>query len=400
MENAHRNGDVGDIPNFKSMIAAALANVLLNLSTELSAQITNNIRNGAGSSGGGSSVPPTEIHVWIERFNNLKPLAFRSAVTPTEAEDWIIHIEKLFQVLGCADKFKTRLAAFKLEGDALTCWKAYLQTQVGGETFADTCAWATFREIFHKRYFPVSEQQRYEREYGSIYQLETENSVEYMQRFMRLASLVGSVAGDDQRQTRHFKLGLKRWVLDRIVNNEYTDVAQVCAAAHNIELLNESSSSNKRNIDGERIQDKGSGQQDRSVDHRGRDDKGGDQKGQNVRRQESRGRDQKASNRKINNRKSYFFNDQRSWRDGELAQRINRDTRSRDQEQKQDQKRISQCVTCGKYHRGVCNRLTNACFSCGSMDHKIKDCLKHQVNRYNKKARKDKQNQSDDRAIN
>ncbi|GJR06534.1 hypothetical protein Tco_0529518 [Tanacetum coccineum] len=46
----------------------------------------------------------------------------------------------------------TRLAAFKLEGDALS-W-----------------------------YFPASEQQRYEHEYGSICQLDRENSGEYMER--------------------------------------------------------------------------------------------------------------------------------------------------------------------------------------------------------------------------
>ncbi|GKA82955.1 putative reverse transcriptase domain-containing protein [Tanacetum coccineum] len=114
-------------------------------------------------------------------------LAFiRSAATPAEAEDWITHMEKLFQVLGCPDNFKTRLAAFKLEGDALS-W-----------------------------YFPTSEQQRYEREYGSIYQLDRENSGEYMERFTRLASFVGTAAGDAQRQARHFKwVGLRSGVLDR-----------------------------------------------------------------------------------------------------------------------------------------------------------------------------------------
>ncbi|GKG62688.1 hypothetical protein Tco_0636419, partial [Tanacetum coccineum] len=33
----------------------------------------------------------------------LRPLAFRSVATPAEAEDWITHMEKLFQVLGCPD---------------------------------------------------------------------------------------------------------------------------------------------------------------------------------------------------------------------------------------------------------------------------------------------------------
>nr|GEX21262.1 hypothetical protein [Tanacetum cinerariifolium] len=76
---------------------------------------------------------PHGIHVWIERFTKLKPLAFRSAATSAEAEDWITHMEKLFQVLGCPDNFKTRLAAFKLEGDALIWWKAHLRTQLDRE---------------------------------------------------------------------------------------------------------------------------------------------------------------------------------------------------------------------------------------------------------------------------
>ncbi|GKA70865.1 putative reverse transcriptase domain-containing protein [Tanacetum coccineum] len=180
-----RNSD-DDVPNFEAMITAAVANALPNLTAALRTQITNDIRNGAGpSGGGGGDAIPQGIHVWIERFTKLKPLAFRSAATPAEAEDWITHMEKLFQVLGCPDNFKTRLAAFKLE-------------------------------IFYNRYFPASEQQRYEREYGSICQLDRENSGEYMERFTRLASFVGATAGDAQRQARHFKWGLKKWVLDRI----------------------------------------------------------------------------------------------------------------------------------------------------------------------------------------
>ncbi|GJW28459.1 zinc finger, CCHC-type, retrotransposon gag domain protein [Tanacetum coccineum] len=256
MVTTRRNSD-DDVPNFEAMITAAVANALPNLTAALRTQITNDIRNGAGpSGGGGGDAIPQGIHVWIERFTKLKPLAFRSAATPAEAEDWITHMEKLFQVLGCPDNFKTRLAAFKLEGDALSWWKAHLRTQVGGDAFADTCTWVAFREIFYNRYFPASEQQRYEREYGSICQLDRENSGEYMERFTRLA------AGDAQRQARHFKWGLKKWVLDRIVNTDYTNVAQVAAAARNIELLHESGNSNKRDRDGNRIQNRGQGQQE------------------------------------------------------------------------------------------------------------------------------------------
>nr|GFC39034.1 zinc finger, CCHC-type, retrotransposon Gag domain protein [Tanacetum cinerariifolium] len=207
-----RNNLNDNVPNFEAMINAAVANTLPNLTAALRTQITNDIRNGAGPSGGGSGdAIPHGIHVWIERFTKLKPLAFRSAATPAKVKDWITHMEKLFQVLGYPDTFKTRLAAFKLEGDALSWWKAHLCTQ-----------------------------QRYEREYESICQLDRENSGEYMERFTRLASFVRAAAGDAQRQARHFKWGLKKWFLDWIVNTDYTNVTQVAAAAHNIELLHES----------------------------------------------------------------------------------------------------------------------------------------------------------------
>ncbi|GJZ71062.1 hypothetical protein Tco_0634913 [Tanacetum coccineum] len=150
MVTTRRNSD-DDVPNFEAMITAAVANALPNLTAALRTQITNDIRNGVGSSGGGGGgdAVPHGIHVWIERFTKLKPLAFRSAATPAEAEDWITHMEKLFQVLGCPDNIKTRLAAFKLEGDALSWWKAHLRTQVGGDAFADACTWVAFREIFY-----------------------------------------------------------------------------------------------------------------------------------------------------------------------------------------------------------------------------------------------------------
>nr|GEY91736.1 putative reverse transcriptase domain-containing protein [Tanacetum cinerariifolium] len=69
---------------------------------------------------GNSDQPPT-IHTWLERFGKRKPRSFSSATTPVDAKNWIAHIEKLFEVLGCADEFKARLSSYKFEGDALSC---------------------------------------------------------------------------------------------------------------------------------------------------------------------------------------------------------------------------------------------------------------------------------------
>ncbi|GJZ26192.1 zinc finger, CCHC-type, retrotransposon gag domain protein [Tanacetum coccineum] len=385
MVTTRRNSD-DDVPNFEAMITAAVANALPNLTAALRTQITNDIRNGAGpSGGGGGDAIPQGIHVWIERFTKLKPLAFRSAATPAEAEDWITHMEKLFQVLGCPDNFKTRLAAFKLEGDALSWWKAHLRTQVGGDAFADTCTWVAFREIFYNRYFPASEQQRYEREYGSICQLDRENSGEYMERFTRLASFVGATAGDAQRQARHFKWGLKKWVLDRIVNTDYTNVA---AAARNIELLHESGNSNKQDRDGNRIQNRGHGQQenkgrydqgqheyrgrqDQNVEHRGCQDRGYDSK-----RQDFQGQDQRFASRNGNDRQGQGNYNQRQHR-SQSTRDFNQGHASGSAGQRRSTETLPPpplCTTCGKPHPGVCYKATGGCFTCGSTQHKVKDC--------------------------
>ncbi|PWA55926.1 zinc finger, CCHC-type, Retrotransposon gag domain protein [Artemisia annua] len=327
-------------------------------------------------------------------------MAFRSAATSAEAEDWITHMEKLFQVLGCPDNFKTRLPAFKLEGDALSWWTAHLRTQVGGESYADTCTWATFREIFYNRYFPVSEQQRFEREYGSIYQLEKENSIEYMQRFMRLVSFVGPVAGDASRQARHYKWGLKRWVLEGIVNSDYADVAQCCAAARNIELLHESGSSNKRDRDGNRIQSGSSGQQHRGSDHRGSDHRGRSEQGFEHRgrsdrqfehrgqfnrghdqgRQGQRGTDYRSLGRQgvrsgnANQRQISRGNQQNRYSgsgSGSSQQQQHRSGNSSGQQRHAEAlPPPPRCTICGNAHPGPCHKATGACYECGSMDHR------------------------------
>ncbi|GJY72114.1 reverse transcriptase [Tanacetum coccineum] len=111
-----------------------------------------------------------------------------------DAENWIAHIEKLFEVLGCVDEFKARLASCKLEGDALNWWKAFKQAK-GGETYVATLSWKDFHDIFFLQYFPRSEQQKYEREYHTICQRDRETSGELMKRFLRLAGFVGKKAG-------------------------------------------------------------------------------------------------------------------------------------------------------------------------------------------------------------
>nr|GEV44188.1 hypothetical protein [Tanacetum cinerariifolium] len=242
----------------------------------LTAQITNELRqNGAGSNG---DQTPT-IHTLLERFRKQKSRSFSSTTSPVDVENWIAHIEKLFEVLGCADEFKARLASYKFEGDALNWWKAFKQAK-GGEAYVATLSWKDFCFVRKK-------------------------------------------AGPPEELAKHFKCALSDWILDRIVNTKFTDVAQVANAGRNIELLRERGDiNNKKNRDGDRIHQR-------------------------------------------------FYQQNQD-------QQYYRSSGSSRQKKYTDYTSPPLCDTCGKPHPcKECYRVTSACFSYGLTGHMAKDCPKN-----------------------
>nr|GFA38652.1 zinc finger, CCHC-type, retrotransposon Gag domain protein [Tanacetum cinerariifolium] len=121
----------------------------------------------------GRNPPLVTIHTWLERFNKQKPHSFEKATAPVDAKNWISHMEKIFDVMGCEDTFKTRLAVYKFEGNALAWWKAYKQAK-GSDAWLVTVTWADFKKLFFLQFFPQAEQERLKREYHSIRQTNTE----------------------------------------------------------------------------------------------------------------------------------------------------------------------------------------------------------------------------------
>nr|GEY59188.1 zinc finger, CCHC-type, retrotransposon Gag domain protein [Tanacetum cinerariifolium] len=108
-------------------LSAAVQNALQAMLPRIREEIREEFRTGSGSSNAGGNPLPVTIHTWLERFNKQKPHSFEKATAPVDAENWISHMEMIFDVIGCDDAFKTRLAIYKFEGNALAWWKAYKQ---------------------------------------------------------------------------------------------------------------------------------------------------------------------------------------------------------------------------------------------------------------------------------
>ncbi|GJU32974.1 zinc finger, CCHC-type, retrotransposon gag domain protein [Tanacetum coccineum] len=186
-------------------LAAAVQAAVDAMLPQIREQVREEYRTGAVASG--SNPPPVTIHTWLERFNKQKPRSFEKAVAPVDAENWISHMEKIFDVMDCNDAFKTRLAVYKFEGDALAWWKAYKQAK-GGDAWVLTLTWAAFKELFFLQFFPRADKERLKREYHSIRQRASENSTEYMQRFLRLGwFFFGQACGMQQAQCEELSLG-------------------------------------------------------------------------------------------------------------------------------------------------------------------------------------------------
>nr|GFB21965.1 hypothetical protein [Tanacetum cinerariifolium] len=150
-------------------LSAAVQNAMQTLLPQIRAEIHEEFRASSGPSDAGGNPPPVTIHTWLERFNKPKPHSFEKATAPVDAENWISHMEKIFDVMGCEDAFKTRLVVYKFEerlADIASSdlrrdsrgvpyqfwtvgfwWKSYKQAK-GGDAWLITVTLAKFKKLF------------------------------------------------------------------------------------------------------------------------------------------------------------------------------------------------------------------------------------------------------------
>nr|GEU89767.1 hypothetical protein [Tanacetum cinerariifolium] len=167
-------------------LVAAVQNALQTLLP----QIREEFRTGSGPSDSGRNPPPVTIHTWLECFNKQKPCLFEKATAPVDAENWISHMEKIFDVMGCEDTFKTRLAVCKFEGGK-----------------------------------PISKPKVVM--YGAF------------EEGVSLAGFLGAAASTAEERAKNFQWGLRRSTLNHLMCIPFMDVAQVANAARKYEILYE-----------------------------------------------------------------------------------------------------------------------------------------------------------------
>ncbi|RVW68714.1 Retrovirus-related Pol polyprotein from transposon 17.6 [Vitis vinifera] len=304
-QNSQANDDVPPVEGLPPVSAEGIYRYLGTLAglVERQARAVGTNVQGQSSSSRGSS---------FDDFKKLGPPYFSGATDPTEAEAWILKMEKFFGVIDCSEEQKASYAAFMLDKEADHWWRMtrrLLEDQ-------GPITWRQFREAFYKKYFPDSVRRQ---KVGEFIRLEQGDMTvaQYEAKFTELSRFSPQLIATEEEKALKFQDGLKPYLKNKIsilklgVYSEVVDRALI-AEKDNEELHQYREQQRKRN-------------------------RSNGAHGNQAQRRSTSGRNQNK---------------------GKAAQNLD-----------------GACPTCGKKHGGrPCYRETGACFGCGKQGHLIRDC--------------------------
>ncbi|RVW68203.1 Transposon Ty3-G Gag-Pol polyprotein [Vitis vinifera] len=147
----------------------------------------------------------------FDDFKKLGPPYFSGATDPTEAEAWILKVEKFFGVIDCSEEQKASYAAFMLDKEADHWWRMtrrLLEDQ-------GPITWRQFKEAFYKKYFPDSVRRQ---KVGEFIHLERGDMTvaQYEAKFTELSRFSPQLIATEEEKALKFQDGLKPYLKNKI----------------------------------------------------------------------------------------------------------------------------------------------------------------------------------------
>ncbi|KAF7152677.1 hypothetical protein RHSIM_Rhsim01G0132500 [Rhododendron simsii] len=148
----------------------------------------------------------------FDRFLKTNPPPFMGTDKPSDAEAWLLQMEKIFDVLGCSEAQKVSFGAYKLQGGAEHWWRSAKQHYKDKQ---DELVWRNFKKDFEEKYIPPAVKDKMRTEFLALRQ-DNMSVAEYQQKFDELSRFAGVLVEKETNKVWYFQRGLRADIHGRV----------------------------------------------------------------------------------------------------------------------------------------------------------------------------------------
>ena len=175
---------------------------------------------------GGDQVDPMVGINLLNKFLKLQPPKFRGTVNPTELDEWMRELDKIFKTMMCPEEYKVGLATHLFTGEADHWWDSVKPSETEEQT--NPLTWEMLKEKMNEQYYPRDVQRAKELEFSHLKQGNM-TVMEYGAKFIELSRFGRHLIDSEQRKVDRFEDGLElgiRTALSSQIFNKYQDIYQ------------------------------------------------------------------------------------------------------------------------------------------------------------------------------
>ncbi|XP_057755289.1 uncharacterized protein LOC130974417 [Arachis stenosperma] len=187
-----------------------------------------------------------QTHTTFADFKKIGLPEFRGALDPDIAEEWLAEMENVFTIFLCTKEQQVSYATFMLKADVEFWWDGVRRLL---EDAGINISWATFKEAFYKKYFPLSVRESRDMEFLQLRQ-DRMSIAEYAEKFERLCkfSKMYKANPDEKWKCMKYQGGLRAEVLTAIAPLEIWEFSSLVSKCQVIEECTKKLASEKASL--------------------------------------------------------------------------------------------------------------------------------------------------------
>ncbi|XP_049360768.1 uncharacterized protein LOC125825482 [Solanum verrucosum] len=139
----------------------------------------------------------------FEKMRKMGGVEFEGTVDPTDVEQWLERMKRVFEQLECSDVAKFKYSISLLQNDAYDWWVSVPNAKVKPPILT----WDNFLKEFPMKYVPSAYCDAKKKEFLNLRQRGM-SIVEYQHKFLRLSRYAGGIIKEEKDKCKKFEDGL------------------------------------------------------------------------------------------------------------------------------------------------------------------------------------------------